>query len=152
MYELVIKHNLCAHSFKRVPVALRWTPLLLPSQSSSGKSLVRNANKHCHQTILAYLQTYNRERCATPQVLGEDPANAKALFRRAQAYTMTGDFEEAERDYRDMQAADPSTEADAKAGLAKIKRREQVSPGRKGISRRHCRMTWWHKAPFLAVR
>ncbi|GAQ88614.1 peptidyl-prolyl isomerase PASTICCINO1 [Klebsormidium nitens] len=59
------------------------------------------------------------------EVLSEDPGNAKALFRRAQAYTMTGDFEEAERDYRDMLAADPSTDADAKAGVAKIRRREQ---------------------------
>jgi tetratricopeptide (TPR) repeat protein len=60
------------------------------------------------------------------QVLQDDPNNAKALFRRAQAYTMTNDFEEAERDFREMQNLDPTTEADAKAGLAKVRRREQV--------------------------
>lgn len=50
---------------------------------------------------------------------------------------MTGDFEEAERDYRDMRAADPSTDADAKAGLAKIRKREQVSARRFMVRPRH---------------
>lgn len=39
---------------------------------------------------------------------------------------MTNDFEEAEQDFREMQSLDPTTEADAKAGLAKVRRREQV--------------------------
>jgi hypothetical protein len=51
-----------------------------------------------------------------PQVLEVDSSNAKALYRRAQAWMATGDFVEAELDIR--------------AGLAQV--RQGVGPIRKG--------------------
>jgi tetratricopeptide (TPR) repeat protein len=76
--------------------------------------------------LLSFLHLNSAFFCILLQVLQDDPNNAKALFRRAQAYTMTNDFEEAEQDFWEMQSLDPTTEADAKAGLAKVRRREQV--------------------------
>ncbi|KAJ8753849.1 hypothetical protein K2173_000103 [Erythroxylum novogranatense] len=55
------------------------------------------------------------------KVLDANPAHVKALYRRGMAYMTVGDFDEARTDFEMMMKVDKSSEAEAKAALAKLK-------------------------------
>lgn len=58
------------------------------------------------------------------KALALDEGNAKALFRRSQAFAALGEFGEARADLTRVVAADPSAQADVTAALARIKLQE----------------------------
>ncbi|CAI7865229.1 unnamed protein product [Closterium sp. NIES-54] len=60
----------------------------------------------------------------------EQPNHAKALYRRALARMCSAAFDEARVDLQRMVKADPSTQADATAALAKLKKMEEEAEGR----------------------
>ncbi|TYH03094.1 hypothetical protein ES288_A09G193700v1 [Gossypium darwinii] len=62
---------------------------------------------------------------ACNKVLDATPVHAKALYRRGMAYMAAGDFEEARFDFQMMIKVDKSSEPDATAALAKLKKQEQ---------------------------
>ncbi|XVF55164.1 hypothetical protein PTKIN_Ptkin06aG0014600 [Pterospermum kingtungense] len=62
---------------------------------------------------------------ACNKVLDATPVHVKALYRRGMAYMEAGDFEEARSDFQMMIKIDKSSEPDATAALAKLKKREQ---------------------------
>lgn len=59
------------------------------------------------------------------KVLEANPAHVKGLYRRGMAYMAAGDFEEAKNDFEMMLKVDKSSEPDATAALAKLKKHEQ---------------------------
>ncbi|KAL4354029.1 hypothetical protein GQ457_06G006560 [Hibiscus cannabinus] len=62
---------------------------------------------------------------ACNKVLDATPVHVKALYRRGMAYMAAGDFEEARSDFQMMIKIDKSSEPDATAALAKLKKQEQ---------------------------
>ncbi|XP_022746613.1 peptidyl-prolyl cis-trans isomerase PASTICCINO1-like [Durio zibethinus] len=62
---------------------------------------------------------------ACNKVLDATPVHVKALYRRGMAYMAAGDFEEARSNFQMMIKIDKSSEPDATAALAKLKKQEQ---------------------------
>ncbi|XP_024532699.1 peptidyl-prolyl cis-trans isomerase PASTICCINO1 [Selaginella moellendorffii] len=64
------------------------------------------------------------------QVLEVNPCHSKALYRRGNAFMGMGDFDDARKDFEKMASTDKSSEADAKAALSTLKRKEQEANAR----------------------
>ncbi|XVE76463.1 hypothetical protein DITRI_Ditri12bG0175100 [Diplodiscus trichospermus] len=62
---------------------------------------------------------------ACNKVLDATPVHVKALYSRGMAHMAAGDFEEARSDFKMMIKVDKSSERDATAALAKLKKQEQ---------------------------
>ncbi|XP_060674522.1 peptidyl-prolyl cis-trans isomerase PASTICCINO1 isoform X2 [Ziziphus jujuba] len=59
------------------------------------------------------------------KVIDANPGHVKALYRRGMAYMASGDFEEANSDFKMMIKLDKSSEPDATAALLKLKQKKQ---------------------------
>ncbi|KAH7514538.1 hypothetical protein FEM48_Zijuj11G0100100 [Ziziphus jujuba var. spinosa] len=78
----------------------------------------------CLQFIDLFLKV---EYKVMPQVIDANPGHVKALYRRGMAYMASGDFEEANSDFKMMIKLDKSSEPDATAALLKLKQKKQMA-------------------------
>ncbi|KAH9301633.1 hypothetical protein KI387_013216, partial [Taxus chinensis] len=98
-----------------------------PQDNDEGKIFVQTRSflqlnvAACYQKIGEYKKAL--ESCN--KVLGENHGHVKALYRRGIAYMACGDFNEARKDFSMMINIDKSSEPDATAALAKLRRKEQ---------------------------
>eukprot|EP00850_Spirogloea_muscicola_P021397 SM000247S08286 [mRNA] locus=s247:33528:38946:+ [translate_table: standard] len=92
------------------------------------KNLLQTARDSLQLNIAACfhrLHEYARAIDFANKVLEGNPFHGKALYRRGNAYMNQGDYDEAREDFLLMAKADATLEAEAKAALARLKRREQ---------------------------
>ncbi|MCO5576182.1 hypothetical protein L7F22_029990 [Adiantum nelumboides] len=59
------------------------------------------------------------------KVLEESPNHVKALYRRGMSHMAVADFDEAKADFNAMLTIDKAVEADVKAALAKLRKKQQ---------------------------
>lgn len=59
------------------------------------------------------------------KVLDESPCHVKALYRRGMSHMAVADFEDAKADFNAMLTVDKTVEADVKAALAKLRKKQQ---------------------------
>eukprot|EP00850_Spirogloea_muscicola_P013212 SM000088S23753 [mRNA] locus=s88:483697:489033:+ [translate_table: standard] len=92
------------------------------------KNLLQTARESLQLNIAACfhrLQEFARAIEVANKVLEGSPFHGKALYRRGNAYMSQGDYDEAREDFLLMAKADANLETEAKAALARLKRREQ---------------------------
>ncbi|KAK8944971.1 Peptidyl-prolyl cis-trans isomerase PASTICCINO1 [Platanthera zijinensis] len=97
-----------------------------PQDDEEGKTFLNSRNT-LHLNVAACFQKmgeYRKSIETCNKVLDANPVNVKALYRRGMAYMLSGDFEEARKDFNAMISMDKSSEPDANAALQKLKQKE----------------------------
>ncbi|KAK8946302.1 Peptidyl-prolyl cis-trans isomerase PASTICCINO1 [Platanthera guangdongensis] len=97
-----------------------------PQDDEEGKTFLNSRNT-LHLNVAACFQKmgeYRKSIETCNKVLDANPVNVKALYRRGTAYMLSGDFEEARKDFNAMISMDKSSEPDANAALQKLKQKE----------------------------
>ena len=57
----------------------------------------------------------------------EQPGNAKAMYRKASAHALLGNYEEAEQQFLHAKEADPSTAGEVDREISKMRQREKAA-------------------------